>query len=216
MLLGLPTRYGAGVELYGDRLDFHSLWETVHHLMGEEAPVPHELGEFVLGLAYQLRHAGDGHRERKRFVANGRRVEYVGFKVLWPEILFQFRMLRQAASQTPTTARHQADLYALWSAITEALQQADGQTATQCLGLVDLFPNFSESYDVSMVTAVGRRYVSETPNGKRRIKSLPAYLRMLIPSSEEYTEYQRAPVEAMDREERARAWLGLDWPPFKW
>ncbi|WP_078544543.1 DUF6904 family protein [Litchfieldia alkalitelluris] len=93
----------AGVTVYGDFFDFEELYLSLHTIVGEEDEwSAHESSRIrVLGICYDIRHALMGHREiemvdngfdREKMkylsiIANDKNV-YMGFNVLWPELLF--------------------------------------------------------------------------------------------------------------------------------
>ena len=61
MIFSKPTKYGAGIELYGDYQDLNSLRQTILDL--SDSPALNDgADEFVLGLAYEVRHAYEGAR----------------------------------------------------------------------------------------------------------------------------------------------------------
>lgn len=63
MLLGSSTKYGAGLRLAGDHTDLCDLYETIHYFVPENGLIPPHHDEFVLGLAYDVRHAYQGDRD---------------------------------------------------------------------------------------------------------------------------------------------------------
>src|SRR5690349_320448 len=62
MIFSKPTKYGAGIEIYGDYQDLNSLRQTILALSDSPA-LNGGADEFVLGLAYEVRHAYEGARE---------------------------------------------------------------------------------------------------------------------------------------------------------
>ncbi len=102
------TPNNTGVAIYGDYMDFDTLYNALHTLTGDE-------GEFisfegarlrVLGVCYDIRHALMGDREieyvdngmdqdmMKRFatISSGKNI-YLSINVLWPEMLFVMMVL---------------------------------------------------------------------------------------------------------------------------
>jgi hypothetical protein len=53
MILSKPTKYGAGIEIYGDYKDLKSLHQTILDLSDSPA-LTDGADEFVLGLAYEM------------------------------------------------------------------------------------------------------------------------------------------------------------------
>lgn len=66
MLLAHATKYGAGITLASDFLALRSLHETIHYLAAEDGPLSHPHVEYLLGLAYDLRHAYQGNKSPYR------------------------------------------------------------------------------------------------------------------------------------------------------
>ena len=66
MLVAEATKYGAGITVYGDYWDLRELHETIHYL-SESSPLKNHLSDFVIGLAYDIRHAYQKDRKEKIF-----------------------------------------------------------------------------------------------------------------------------------------------------
>ncbi|WP_453989995.1 DUF6904 family protein [Bacillus nitroreducens] len=102
-----------GVTVYGDQNDFDLLYNSLHKIVGEEGEYPSYEGPRlrVLGVCYDIRHALMGGREIK-LVDNGLTPDimkfhsiiapnhntYLGFNVLWPELLFVTMVLNDFVS----------------------------------------------------------------------------------------------------------------------
>ncbi|MEH7225985.1 hypothetical protein V7112_19405 [Bacillus sp. JJ1566] len=92
-----------GVSVYGDQFDLDKLYDSLHTIVGEEGEYPaYESARLrVLGVCYDIRHAIMGDRKIS-LIDNGITPEimkfhsviapkhnaYLGFNVLWPELLF--------------------------------------------------------------------------------------------------------------------------------
>ena len=125
MLIAEPTKYGAGVTIYGDYWDLNELHQTIHYLSGSSVLGNHH-SDFVLGLAYDIRHAYQRDRKEKTFGYDEYdKVKYRGVDILWPVILVQSGLLRWSAGFVPTGKKHQANLYQLESSIEESLDSFD-------------------------------------------------------------------------------------------
>jgi len=218
MLVAKPTRYGAGATIYGDYYDLRGLHETIHSLV-RDAPIKEVTSEFVLGLAYDLRHAYQGDRETEAFgVDELDTVKYAGVRVLWPILIPQVALLRWSASFAPTTKADQANLYRLEYCAESSLSEYDPKTGALCVELFSLFHGLPEDYLFEFVTECARRYIVEGPAGKSRFRRLPTILRMLAPMSSEYRDFR-------DRIMRIASEKGCnahelqakdDWPAFRW
>ncbi|MCT2534818.1 hypothetical protein NC661_04235 [Aquibacillus koreensis] len=103
MLFAENTPNYAGVKVYGDFMDFESLYDSLHEIVGEEGEfTAYQGGRLrVLGVCYDIRHALMGNRDFN-FVDNGldqdkmKRISmitsdknvYMSFHVYWPEVIF--------------------------------------------------------------------------------------------------------------------------------
>ena len=94
MIFAKPTKYGAGITINGDYPDFDNLHETIHKLC-DQNPLQGDLGDFVLGLAYEVRHAYQGDRDSHELLGGvvGKST-YFSFSVLWLIFLTQIGLLR--------------------------------------------------------------------------------------------------------------------------
>lgn len=217
MLMVHPTRYGAGVTLWGDAHDLAHLRDTIYDLSDEEAVGP-ALSALLLGLAYDVRHAYQRDRlEQTIGLGDLDATRYRGCQILWPYFLVQVSLLRHAAGYRPTTAGHQADLYRLEAATAAALQEADAQVAQACLELLPHVGDLPHGYLVSFIDVQVRHYLSG-PGGKRRLARLPALLRSLQWLGPEYREYERQ--LKLIAEEKGCQPADLEdageWPEFRW
>lgn len=218
MLMSFPTKYGAGMKLYGDYWDLKNLHETIHVLC--EGPFEARIYEYVLALAYEIRHAFQGDREEKSF---GRdeydAVKYRGCALLWPHLLAQTGLLRAFASMRPTTLKIQGNLYLLEHCIQDSLTAYDPLIGPQCFGFIRSYsiimggPYHTQYFDIC-----ARKYVCEGKPGKARFKRLPGILHMIHPASQEYHSFSLA-LEGMAKEQKRKLEEFADysaWPDFKW
>lgn len=107
MIFSKPTKYGAGVEIYGDYQDLNSLRRTILD-MSDSPALSDGADEFVLGLAYEVRHAYEGARETSTVSLPGvPPTSYFHFKTLWPIFLMQVALLRWSAAYQATNKEHQ-------------------------------------------------------------------------------------------------------------
>ena len=120
MLIGRPTKYGAGITLAGDYIDLRDLRETIHYFASDEGPLPPHHGEFVQGLAYDVRHAYQGDRRVETVDSQIANSTYFAVDIIWPIFLVQVAMLRAVASYIPTERTHQANLYRLEACVEHA------------------------------------------------------------------------------------------------
>lgn len=218
MLIAEPTRYRAGLRLYGDYNDLSSLHSTVHEL-ADQIPLAGRFQEFVLGLAFELRKAYEGQRERREFGFDALdSVTYQGCKLLWPNFLVQVGLLRWAAAFNPTTKSLQANLFRLGAVTEDALRRSDAKIGAECIEWLAGFRGFPNDYLLQFVEDVCLDYVTETRPGKARFATLPRILRSTYSFSKDYqcfkerleqiSEFQKCkPGDLISRAE---------WPGFKW
>src|SRR5262245_24123867 len=110
MLTSAPTKFGAGITLYGDFFDLDSLHRTVHKVAAE-GYLEERIGDFITALAYDIRKAKDKSREEREFGLDDDKVTYRGVSVLWPVFLPQLALLRHYAGYRNTDHRDQGCLY---------------------------------------------------------------------------------------------------------
>lgn len=88
MLISTPTKFGTGIEIFGDYHDFRELHNFIHRASKNEI-IPHKFQEFLLSLAYEVRKAYEGQREIKDFgnpvpvFEFETNILYVGFRCEW-------------------------------------------------------------------------------------------------------------------------------------
>jgi len=218
MIFAEPTRYRAGLTLYGDYNDLSSLHSTVHQL-ADQIPLAGHFEEFMLGLAYELRKAYEGQREIKEFGFNALdRISYCGCKLLWPVFLVQVGMLRWAAAFNPTTKSLQANLFRLEAATEDALIRSDIKIGRVCVDWLSDFRGFPTDYLLQFVEDVCLDYVSEPRPGKARFATLPHTLKSTHSFSNEYLAFKER-LEQISKFQKCRPddlASRTEWPDFKW
>jgi len=127
------TRHHAGLVLWGDYAALDRVYEFVYRVVNE-SPVIEEKDGFVLGLAYDLRKAFTGQRNKAfRSIPDGSRCRIFGVEILWPVILAQVGMLRQAMGFMPTNNLDQSIMFELEHVVETALRSADPGRAGELL-----------------------------------------------------------------------------------
>jgi hypothetical protein len=223
MIFAKPTKYGAGILIYGDLHDLQNLHETIHHLASFGGPLRGGQNEFVLGLAYEVRHAYQGDRDvHKMSAVCGRHLPFQIHNLLqFPNaliFLMQLGFLRWATGFQPSSREHQANLFRLEACAESALTSYDPFIGRRCLEWLSSFQGLSGKYLLKYIPNCSLQYVTVGKAGKSRFKNLPEILRMLSPLSKEYrafkdymektaTEKGCKPDDLMD--------LG-EWTDFKW
>jgi hypothetical protein len=211
MLLAEPTAMGAGVILWGDARDLTSLHGTITRIAG--AAPPH-LSDVIVALAYDVRHASEGIREKKSFGD----VAYLGTRVVWPRVLMQAVLLRQYAAFVDTSREDQSNLFRLEHALRQALRDYDAADGNACAQWLERPLCVSRDYLASFVDHVATLYVAEEPGGNVRFGRLPAILRGMNELSSAYRAYRRV-MESMAAERGCDAQdlhAREDCPEFTW
>lgn len=127
------TPHHAGIVLWGDFATLHRLHELIHHLVAESRYIEDKEG-FVLGLAYDVRQAFQGSRHRDyRDYPNDDRCGVYGVEILWPLILVQVSVLRQAMAGIPTSKLDQAMMFELEYVVESAVRAAVPATADEVI-----------------------------------------------------------------------------------
>lgn len=214
MLLGDSTKYGAGFRLVGDYLDLRDLYETIHYFASEDGPIPPHHDEFVLGLAYDVRHAYQGNRDTES-IENS---VYFSVDILWPILLVQVGMLRASAAYVATTKAHQAALYRIEACIEEALNAIDANISLKCCDWLHGFSLFPQDYLISFISQQTKVYVFSAKTAKSRIRNLPEIIMNLSPLSPAYRKYEKEFMTIAEQQKCKPNELhdNSEWPEFKW
>lgn len=225
MLFAEPTRYGAGVILYGDYLDLRYTHQTIHQIASEaEWPLGGGVGEVVLGLAYDIRKAKEGQRESLQLEGNGYEgAVYHGVKILWPAFLAEVALLRLGAKDRDLGKPAEADLLRLEACASSALFSYDEKIGEQAVKWLEEFRNcdarlFREKYLCSAVNVAIYKYIKETKNSKARFKKLPEVLRLIDPRTPEYARFEAHVREQAERAGRRAEHFDApdEFPAFRW
>jgi hypothetical protein len=127
------TPHHAGIALWGDGAALSRLHEFVHHVVAESPYIEDKEG-FVLGLAYDVRKAFQGQRSQDhRAFSENDRCHIYGVEILWPMLLVQVGMLRQAMAFIPTNKLDQAIMFELEHVVESAVRTAMPVTADEVI-----------------------------------------------------------------------------------
>ena len=214
MLTGRPTKFFAGIEIFGDSIDLRDLYKVSRELI---EPLDDVQQEFLLSLNYEVRKAYEDRRESEVFGIDGE-LKYFGFKLIWPHFLFIVAQLRILAKWQPTTAQHQATLFRLESIIEGALKEADIRIGTEVWDAFRRLDDMPRNYLTGFVEYVNFEYACSGSAGKLRFKRLPVLLNSLNWMSESYRQYA-SKVEALAKEKSrqpAEIQFEYPWTEFKW
>jgi len=220
MLFAEPTKYHAGIRIFGDFLDFYDLRETIHYLVegypigGSESP----LGEFVLELACEVRHAYQKDRETRQTASYlNEPATYVGFTSLWPYLLPQVGLLRRSASFHSTSRHHQAILLKLEACIEEVLYSINPAIGKEVFDWLIHFSDFTDNYYIHFIEHCALSYVAEGRAGKARFHRLPKILFRMASWGDEYRIFASRLEAAAEENGCSPHDLAeeLEWPEFK-
>jgi len=219
VLIACSTKHGAGLNLSGDMLDFQTLHETIHFLAAENGPIGGELSEFVLGLAYEVRHANQGDRKFLTIREDpSRPVVYQSVDLLWPIFLFQLGVLRRAAAFLPTTREHQAVLFQLEFCVEKTLTGVDQKAGKDCFAWYESFAMPPSDYLVNYVSHAALRFVLSASSARARLRNLPSILHSMDCLSSKYRDHVRE-MEKVATQQNCDVndlWDFTEWPGFKW
>lgn len=213
MLEYMLTPHHAGVALWGDFATLDRLHQFIHHIVAESDYVEDKEG-FVLGLAYDVRKAFQGHRSQDyRAHSEDDQCRIYGVEVLWPMLLVQVGVLRQAMAVIPTNKLDQAIMFELEHVVESAVRAAMPVTADEVIHRVRCIG--ADSYmHLDSVLDSRCRYFIELP-AKQRLKSLPKLLETFDPMYQfliaDGVPTPPGMIQPSDFVEGRR-----QWPDFKW
>ena len=218
MIIAEPTKYGAGITLYGDYYDLRNTYEVAHSL-SKGVPLDVTLGDFVLNFAYDVRKAYEGLREQKEFGFDDQaKVAYFGVNILWPIFIPQLALLRWAASFHSTTREQQGVLFMLEAQCEAALKNIDPKVGAENFDLMVHFGGLPSDYFTEYFYDVGRLYVAGHNNAKSRFKKLPRIIRSMQPGSEEYQIFKEFLLKEAEKKKCQPSTLSYagEEPSFRW
>jgi len=202
MLISKPTKFGTGIEIFGDYNDFRQLHSFIHRA-SENDVIPYKFQEFLLGLAYEVRKAYEGQREIKDFgdpvpaFEFETNVLYVGFRYEWISYLISIRLLRWSAAYRPTDLSDQAMLFNLESLTLSALSQYSLKESKEIWEQLNFLDVFSKDYPLQWIEECVREFQS-APNGKKRFGMIPSIMFDLTPFSNKYKSFYHILKQSAD------------------
>ncbi len=150
------ARDSTGFTLCGDYLDLRAAHETVHNIV-RNSPVLNcqrhfDLGEFTLGLAYDIRKAYEQQREIINLDgADDKHVTYYGVDVAFPYFILQLAALRWACAFTVINRNQQSILYALEWAVESAMNDFDATVSSEIVERLSAFGNMLQSQNIDSI-----------------------------------------------------------------
>lgn len=207
------TKYHAGIELWGDYTSLEALHEFIHSVVDESCYIENKEG-FVLSLAYDLRKAYEGQRNKGYRDHFGKdRCTIYGVEVLWPILLLQVSVLRHAMSFIPTNKREQSLMFELEYIVESALRDAIPITADALIRRMSSIGSDLYSH-IEMILDSRCLYFIELPP-KQRLIQLPrvmesfSYCYDIIFKGIIGKKDELIPPDAFANTEK-------EWPDFKW
>lgn len=175
MIKTFPTKSGTGVSIYGLADDLKSVYDVVHYLATslDEGNI-HMKGkhQLLMNFAYEIRKAYQGSRSLKSFVQlNGEKIAYVGFDIVWTDILIFLNVLRNQAGYMTTNRLMQSVLYSIEAGVEEAIRTYDPESAEEIISFVENRFLVQSQYCFIIYQAVHIEFVGQ-PGGKKRFKKI--------------------------------------------
>lgn len=216
MLIGTPTKFGAGITLSGDFFDLAGLRETINDLVHDNTFACHQ--EFTQALAYDIRHACQGDRDKKQFETPYGNFTYHSVNIVWPTFLVQVASIRSAAAYLPTTKEQQAHLFLLEHCATSALASLGDAVTEACSDWLSKPVSLPEDFLIDFVDYQSRVFVSSASTAKKRARLLPDIMLNINKFSAGYKAYEtESNLLAKQQGCRPQDLHDFsDWPEFKW
>lgn len=214
------TKNCAGIFVVGDYNDLFSTRETIceiAELIGLEDP----LGEYVMGLAADLRKAYEGKRRRVHVYANGpskRRSAYHGVRVLLPVFLAQLSILRDGLSRLNYGQEGKyANYFRLLASTRSALLQADPKLGLGVWDKWNSLPDKVGLYTGDYASSRCCEFLSPSLGAERLQRLLPI-LEGFSPRSKEYKRFKAELLELEGSYGSLAVPIEIHppLPPFRW
>lgn len=221
MIKTFPTKRGTGVSIYGLADNLKYAYDVVHYLATslDEGNI-HMKGkhQLLMNFAYEIRKAYQGSRLTKTFIHQyGEEITYVGFDLVWTDILIFLNVLRDQAGYMPTSKRMQSVLYSLEAGIEEAIRAYDPENADEILTFIENRFMIQSQYCFIIYQAVHIEFVGHS-GGKRRFRKIPNLL------SSHFSEFHDIHIDFVKRLEAMAKQQNCDptelgyseFPEIKW
>jgi len=204
----------AGIRLWGDTWTLQRI-HTVLHKINEHSIVIEDKEGFFLGLAYDIRKAYEGQREKKTRTFFEDRYKIYGVEILWPVLIAQVGLLREAMAFVPTNRNDQIVAYELEYIVECAADKALPGRGEEIMDLMRRI-GYSQHHIDEVLDSRCRYFIDLPPS--RRLKTLPPLLESFNPMFE-YPS-RRSEVRRADRlySEDFKKYQdeSRNWPDFEW
>lgn len=203
------TPHHAGVALWGDFAALRRLHGFVHHVVEESGYIEDEEG-FVLHLAYDVRKASEGRRSQDyRAYSGDDRCRIYGAEVLWPMLLVQVGVLRQAMAFIPTNKLDHAIMFELEHVVESAVREAMPILADEVIHRIGCIGSASYMHLDSVLDS-RCRYFAGLP-AKQRLKVLPKLMETFDPMYEFTAEPRPGAIPSNAFVSNADGWPDFEW-----
>lgn len=203
----------AGVALWGDFAALDRLHCFIHHIVQESDYIEDKEG-FVLGLAYDVRKAFEGHRRSGSRAHSGlEHCSIYGVEILWPALLVQVGVLRHAMAFIPTNKLDQSIMFELEYIIESAIRAAMPVTADEVIHWKRCIGNASYIHLDSVFDSRCRYFIGLPV--KQRLKALPKLMETFDPMYEllvdSGTRLRPGAIHPSAFVDDAGAWPDFEW-----
>lgn len=207
------TPHHAGVALWGDFATLDRLRKFILHVVEESDYIEDKEG-FVLGLAYDMRKAFQGQRSQDyRGHSEDDRCRIYGVEILWPVLLVQVGVLRQAMAFMTTNKLDHAIMFELEHVVESAVRAAMPITADEVIHRIRCTGSATYMHLDSVLDSRSRFFI-ELPT-KQRLKVLPKLMETFDPMYKFLADSESSPrtgvisPSSFDLGEQ-------EWPDFEW
>jgi len=213
MLEFRQTPNHAGLALWGDFDTLRRLHEFIHRVVEESCVISDKEG-FVLSLAFDVRKAYSGQRmEEFRGDSANERYRIYGVNILWPVLIAQVGVLRQALAFVPTNKLDQAIMFELEYHLDTAIRQAMPEAADEVIQWIGRIGGNPYQQTDSVLDSRCRYFIG-LPTKER----LPALPKLLETFDTMYTILSRSNVPFRPGVIHPDVFIGdaREWPEFEW
>ncbi len=214
MLTAKVTPRGGGFHLSGDYLDLDFLRTSLHAICEDESEGSDYPENLVFQLAYDVRKASDGNREKVKVESFGQNTAtYHSVTVSLVRAAIQFAFVLRLIRGKSIPMQHTASIHASGAALASALEQLDFPSPEKFIAAVarsvDGWPDWPPAF---LVDRVDFQFLYEHRTKQTRVielKNLPEYLRHGGPYAKRHLKARAdfAAKQGVDPES-----LGPGWP----
>jgi len=208
------TKRHAGVVLWGDTWSLRAVHDLVHKV-NEESPLVQNKEGFLLRLAYDVRKAYEGQREKAVREWFEDKCPIYGVHILWPVLITQVALLRAGMAFIPTDRMDQSVTYELEHLIDRAVREASPAGADEILQQMNRIREAPAHVETVIDSRCGY-FVSLPP--KQRVPQLAMLLASLDSMYGFHVEMAtRNGVEGVIALSSFEPYAGgAEWPHFQW